>query len=336
MIHVSSNTNLNDNSVYDVLDNYNREYFIQSSAYTKSSWSFRKQRFLDEKNECDDKIIIEFLDKKFLFLFLGAMIKKDDFSTLQSYGRPCILIENKKILTNNLSKLFTKKIEQEISCYGSGVWYRDFVINGELSTLSRYLLSKGAKTYPVFSNVIDLTQDESKIRTKIRKSYRSLINWGTQNFSFQLLTAAEIAWEHMNEFRELHIRESGRETRTKETWYRQLEMVQAKEAFIILARWKNQLVSAGFFNHSPTNCYYGSSASRRDMFDKPLFHSLMWTAILHAKKIGCRWFEIGEQVYPNHPADYPPSSKELGISEFKAGFGGVTRMFLDLKWSPHE
>ena len=57
----------------------------------------------------------------------------------------------------------------------------------------------------------------------------------------------------------------------------------------------------------------------------------MWVAILHAKKIGCKWFEAGEISYPNHPISPKPSSKELGISDFKAGFGGDVKMFLDLK-----
>jgi hypothetical protein len=57
----------------------------------------------------------------------------------------------------------------------------------------------------------------------------------------------------------------------------------------------------------------------------------MWTAISHVKELGCKWFEVGEQLYPNHPSEKPPTKKELGISEFKAGFGGMTRMFLDLK-----
>ena len=57
----------------------------------------------------------------------------------------------------------------------------------------------------------------------------------------------------------------------------------------------------------------------------------MWTAILHSKKIGCRWFEAGEQLYQNHPADKPPTNKDLGISLFKSGFGGQTEIFLDLK-----
>jgi len=154
----------------------------------------------------------------------------------------------------------------------------------------------------------------------------------------QILDSSNVTLGSIEDFRKLHTHEAGRETRSKESWRRQFEMVQAGEAFVVLAQLNNELVSAGFFMHSKTNCYYGVSASRRDMFEKPMFHSLMWSAILHAKTLGCRWFEMGWQLFLNQAylpsyltfADKPPSKKELGISEFKAGFGGETRMFLDL------
>ena len=69
-----------------------------------------------------------------------------------------------------------------------------------------------------------------------------------------------------------------------------------------------------------------------------MFHSLMWLAILHTKKIGCSWFEVGDQLYPSDPSEKPPTKKELGISEFKAGFGGKTicQLLLTLELSKKE
>ena len=135
----------------------------------------------------------------------------------------------------------------------------------------------------------------------------------------------------MNEFRQLHILQSGRETRSEASWRRQLEMVQTGDAFLVQGHIDDELVSSGFFINSKTNCYYLSSASRRDLFQQPLFHAIMWTAILQAKKLGCRWFEVGEQIFPNYLKGQIPTKKELDISDFKAGFGGDTCMFLDLK-----
>jgi lipid II:glycine glycyltransferase (peptidoglycan interpeptide bridge formation enzyme) len=91
------------------------------------------------------------------------------------------------------------------------------------------------------------------------------------------------------------------------------------------------MVSAGLFSFNGTNWDYQGSASKRELFDKPLFHSLMWSAILHAKILGCKWFEFGDLSFLHHPSDQLPTKKELGISNFKSGFGGNIKLFLDVR-----
>ena len=56
----------------------------------------------------------------------------------------------------------------------------------------------------------------------------------------------------------------------------------------------------------------------------------MWRAIIYAKKIGCHWFDVGEQIFPNQNMNNLPTKKEIDISHFKAGFGGSNRLFLDV------
>ena len=53
----------------------------------------------------------------------------------------------------------------------------------------------------------------------------------------------------------------------------------------------------------------------------------MWKAIIHAKSIGCKWFEVGERIFSSDV------EKEMGISDFKSGFGGQTFMSVDIKLS---
>ena len=299
--------------------------------YSAVAQNFFSQRPKDEDKIIQEKSIVCLCENEPVIAFRGATVETNGKIDLLAYEIPSVSIENKGKLTTKAAKTFLKEVDRIVQEVSGSLWYRDFLIDGELSTLSRQLLLKSAKPTPVFSLVIDLSQDGVILKRNIRKSYGSLINWGLREMQPQVFDASNMTWEKMIEFRQLHIREAGRETRSEESWRRQLEMVQAGEAFVIFGCLDDELVSAGFFMHSKTNCIYSSSASRRDMFKKPLFHALMWTAILHAKEIGCRWFEVGEQLYPNHPTETSPSKKELGISEFKAGFGGTTRMFLDLK-----
>lgn len=207
------------------------------------------------------------------------------------------------------------------------VHYADF--GPALSPVSRLLLDLGGTAAARFSQVIDLSVPEPQLRSQIRKSYKSLINWGAKNLKLRLLDPASVTPAAIEEFRQLHIEVAGRETRTKRSWEIQLEMIQQNEAFAILGDLDGALVTAALFVHSPKYCLYGVSASKRELFEKPLGHIILWTAIQQAKKIGCKYFESGEQYFPNQGTP-PPTGKELNISAFKKGFGGETKIILDV------
>ena len=311
-----------------ILDNCN---FI-TPYYSSIAQNYFLQRPTDERKIINDKSIIYLFKNDPVIAFRGATVETNGKRDLLAYEMPCISIEVKEKLTKNIVKVFLKEFDCLIEEINGNFLYLDFLINGEISKLSKHLLLKGAIPTPVFSQVIDLSNEEINIKSQIRKSYSSLINWGIRELKPKIFSGKQFSWNTMDQFRKLHIREAGRETRSIETWRKQWEMVQAEEAFVVAGHLNDELVSAGFFMYSKTNCYYLSSASRRDLFGKPLFHSLMWTSILHAKGIGCHWFEVGAQVYPKHPMKNLPSEKELGISDFKLGFGGHTRMFLELKY----
>ena len=65
------------------------------------------------------------------------------------------------------------------------------------------------------------------------------------------------------------------------------------EMFDGLKKLKEELVSAAYFLCPDKICYYGSSVSRRDLFDKPLSHAIIWEAILESKKKGAYLLNIG-------------------------------------------
>jgi len=180
-----------------------------------------------------------------------------------------------------------------------------------------------------FTQVIDLSGSEEELRARVRKSYKSLINWGEKNLSLTLRDQNSARVEDMEAFRLLHIEVAGLETRTPQTWKIQMKMIQENEAFLVLGYWDNALVTAAIFIHSPRYCYYGASASKRELFEKPLTHAVIWKAILHAKEIGCRWFEVGEQLFPAQ-TNSELSPKEQKISAFKKGFGGSTCIRTDI------
>lgn len=254
---------------------------------------------------------------------------------LTAYGLPLLLVENFNLSNtkrDKANKLLREKVRNIVSDFGvDKITYRDFVIKDDLSALGCCLLDMGAKAVPYFTQLIDLRKPENELFKSTRKSYKSLINWGRKNLNIRIINADSISMDDIENFRQIHIREAGRETRSKKSWEIQFDMILKGKAFLVTAEDDCSLVSAAMFINSNKYCYYGVSASDRSMFDKPLSHAVIWSAILHAKNLGCCYFEMGEQLYFNqgNPA---PSKKELGISKFKAGFGGETKVCLDITW----
>lgn len=229
-------------------------------------------------------------------------------------------------------RLFREEVDKllsSLSVEGGSIRYRDGLSGGSLSVLSRFLLDKGGEVNPSFSQIIDLSLTEEKLHQGLTKAYKWAVNWAKKNMQITVLDRTSILAEHMEQFRLLHIEAAGRETRTLESWNLQLEMVLAGEAFCVFSFMNGVLVSAALFPHSRSHCFYGVSASRRDLFDKPLSHGVIWAAVLYAKSLGLLSFEMGEQLFPMAPR-HNSSQKELGISFFKRAFGGIPQVFLEV------
>ena len=253
---------------------------------------------------------------------------------ISSFGLPLLYVERpraeatmlaraQRVLRNEIEGLLQALPAQAI------VRYKDRLPGGNLSLLGRLLLNMGAEATPSFSQIVDLSLSEETLHKGMTKAYKWAVNWGKRNLVLSVLDRTSITMEHVEQFRMLHFVAAGRETRTRESWVLQYDMVRSGEAFCVVASMEGTLVSAALFPHSISHCFYGVSASRRDLFDKPLSHGVIWVGLLHAKKLGLRYFEMGEQLFPMAPR-HNPSQKELGISFFKRAFGGESRVFLDL------
>ena len=181
-----------------------------------------------------------------------------------------------------------------------------------------------------FLRDIDLTKSEKYLWNSIRKSYCAEINKGLQELKPKVFTSKDINWNVIDEFRRLHIKESGRETRSIESWERQYESIQREESFCVCGYIDSKMVSQGLFFNNNFHCYYAVSAARRDMFHKSLFHPLMWKAILHAKQIGLTIFETGRDETLSD-SSIQLSDKEKSISFFKSGYGGIVHPVLRLQ-----
>ena len=300
---------------------------IVSPLYSKLAGEYYSQRPILNGITFRDASFIFVENENPIFCLQGLFKVDKDIVSLVFYEIPCICIEDQDLINKKIEKKIIKKFEQIHEVVGSNIFYKDFLVNNNISIFTKFLLSKGFQMKYSMTRVLDLHKSKTELKLDIRKSYKSLINWGDRELKKEIYTYTNITKKQIEEFRTLHFDVSGRYTRPIESWNKQFDIIKNNEGFVVLGYYNELLVTAGFFIFNEFSCIYGSSASKRELFEKPLFHSVMWDSILHAKKIGCNFFDIGEQNL-DKISQNKLSNKELDIEKFKSGFGGCIKLNL--------
>jgi hypothetical protein len=276
----------------------------------------------------DRSVVVEIDDAVVAGLRITSHVDAEGVTVFSCFGQPSIYMEARGLgigIRRSIHTALKERVAAMISQPASWRWdHAEHLDHGQLTEFGRHLLSLGGVPAISTMQVIDLSEAEDVLFSGLTKSFRWGVNWGRKNLSVRLLDHANVRLDDVDAFMELHIEAAGRETRTAETWHRQYEMILGKEAFACLGDLDGRLVTAALFSYSPDHCYYGVSASRRELFDndKPLSHVLLWRAICHARQLRCRWFETGDLRFAYQVPR--PSDKEISISTFKRNFGGRT------------
>ncbi|KPL25587.1 MAG: hypothetical protein AMJ75_00285 [Phycisphaerae bacterium SM1_79] len=233
-----------------------------------------------------------------------AALKQGEIS---GFGRP--VIDNGNVQTDEIHQLWH---------VSDRIWYRDYLIKG-LSRASMFLMRNGLVPTPYYRQMIDLSQDNTVLFSKIRRSYKQLVKqW--KDYEIVVVNSSYNELErlkHLTAFKELHTKCAGRQTRDPKTWRVQSRMIAQKEAFLVLA-YQDGLKAGAFFVFNKKTSYYFCSACEDNS------HFIIWRGILHSKKIGVRWVDMGERIFDQ-------SHKQYGISQFKGGFGGKVQVCLEFK-----
>jgi FemAB family protein len=229
--------------------------------------------------------------------------------------RDCPSRTRKKILTSCLDAVNKMAAELGLMHWGSRV---NFSGSYELSQWHLESMARGAICSVKHDLYIDLRASLSEIKSNFRRSYRSLVSPDRSLWTIEIVDGRGGlgAW---NEFQELHLKVSGRRTRSEKTWILQYEAIVSGEGFLIALRNSNgAMVGGGYFICSIHEGFYAVGAYDRDLFDQPLGHIVQWQAITELKKRGCIHYYLGDRCYQGDSV--PPTQKELSIAHFKEGF----------------
>jgi hypothetical protein len=208
-----------------------------------------------------------------------------------------------KLLLQKLNTLFIKEHFTECSFF-----YNPFFISEFCEKIERTDLEHTA--------VIDLTLSEAEIKSNIRKSYKSLVNWGEKNLIIKILDSTSFCANSFSDFKKFHIATSGRQTRNDKTWDLQADAIKNNEAYLILGYFDSKLVSGSFILYGNKTAAYGVGVYDRELMAQkiPLSHFTIMKSVLYAKSKGLALFDLG-LITPK-----PDDEKYNNIAKFKKGF----------------
>ena len=291
--------------------------------YTNSSIEFQWAYQRGHGGNWEDLSLVINWNGKPAALWPLSLANKDGKAVFGSHGFPvlpplftsdCPEPSRKRIVKSTLDLVDRITKTAGINSWESAESFNE--TNG-LSDWHAESMARGATCVISHDVFLDLRPSMAEIKRKFRKSYKSLVTSGTRIWAVDVLDAAdESIW---NQFRELHLKASGRKTRSDETWAIHMRDIQAQQAFLVYLRNSaGEMIGGGFFNLTRDEGLYSVAAYDRALFAKPLGHVVQYRAIEELKDRGVRWYKIGARPYR---ADKPsPTDKEISIGEFKQGF----------------
>ncbi len=312
-------------------DQFLEEITYAPFLYTNSSIlyqeEYRKNYF---KNYLDLSSIIIFKGSMMGILPLGVCIIKEKYiifsqTNFNGLNEPPPL--NKPIFNSLYSEKIINIVSIEIYSIINKIvkllnikeWRSADNFEGFSGITSWHLLSmtKGAEVSLIHELYVDLTLDLGFIKSKFRKSYKSLIK--EEKYDLTSFVMSKNDHKTWSEFKKLHLYSAGKVTRSDESWRLHFEDINNNCGMLIYLRDKEgSFLGGGFFNYSKDEAVYSVAAYNRDFFHLPLGHIVQFRAINELKKRGIKSYRIGHLPFKGD--EVLPSEKYLNIGIFKKGF----------------
>lgn len=287
---------------------------VRSHYYTTENFKRYQSEYLNR--EFEDLSFTVFSDEGPI-VSVSVMAEVGKYSFFDFPLRPYVAEGARPVEILGAMSLVKKKIVSD--CKQRGV---DKVLFYENSFLNKCFQDQIQNVHLIKHYYIDLSFDDNEIKNKVRKSYKSLINWGMKNLKTVIVDKNSPSEDLFESFRQFHIEVAGRETRSKRSWEIQYEMLKEGEVSLVLCYLNESLVSGAMCMNGLEIGYYGIAINNREMMaDKvALGHWPVIASAQLAKKHGLKKYtmcEINHTIYSNYIND---EEKWKQIELFKAGF----------------
>jgi len=230
----------------------------------------------------------DFIDLSFMVYDMNRVVALVICSKLQHQinfpgeGIKINLTQDSTVNTTAILKTIIAALEEKAMQHAcSTIIIPDKLNAGILSELSNQLFNKRYQARVTFNMEIDFKNfDENIFFKNIRKSYKSLINWGRKNLHIEIINKAHAAKDKFIAFKALHYQVSKRQTRSDESWNIQYDMLRKGYGELILAYYNNKLVGGALLIDKQDSCIYFTGVYVRELFTFGLSHFILYTGII--------------------------------------------------------
>jgi hypothetical protein len=199
-----------------------------------------------------------------------------------------------------------------------------------------YLSRFGFQDASLTTVLLNLGEGLENLRSRMRASYKSLINKANAEFDIQVFDGRTTTPAIFNSYVQLHRKAAGRVTRPARTFAIQYEMILADEAILVGARQHGEWKGFVNFLHSRTATYYASGAQDPAADSAGIGPAMQWAAMKYYADRRLRWMELDNQYFGPQLFEIP-SPKDIHISFYKRGFGGDLKpIFRGIKYYDRE
>jgi hypothetical protein len=254
--------------------------------------------------------------------------------TLDWYGLPMRLFPREGVSPDVLTSALDRALEHLDTVAGHAgakVVIGDPSSQPVLSALGQRCMVRAAAASVWLTGVVDLADGERGMRRGLRKSFKSLLNWGRQNLETRILGFADPDRALFDSFQAFHGTIAGRTTRPQASWDFMFDWMAAGHGELIVSFLDKEMIGGTMIVDGGSTAGYASGVYDRSRFDKPLAHWPLWLAMVRSAERGMKAFDLGGLPLPPEASD-----KERSIAYFKRGFATSIDVQLYWTWSPAE
>ena len=249
-----------------------------------------------------------------------------DSQTVSMLGQP-LTLGLRADIGKNLRKRAVAVTFDKLRDIGSAHGAKQIKILGgdneyQLNEVDLACIDQRATPQPLVHGVIDLHKEKEILHKQLRRSYRSLVNWGRKNIKLIHFNAQNTNSYGRDQFAKFHAKLAGKDSHDANYWNIVWNEICSGHGELSLGYLDNGTLVAGtLVIDAYTTSSYSSGVYAREMFDKPLSYYPLFQAILRSGLRGMRLFDLGE-IYPRSTA----TEKEFQIGFFKKGFSSNFRL----------